>query len=179
MQEFSNLLSSLGIEMEFMSPASILPPNIIQKILFQRYPELYKYQYSVKPESQSEKNLHISLCEIYHGIDFTQHCSTELFRRLLKKFVNEEMADPENSGYRNYREVFRGEMRCIIYKMRNHQLFNEVKNIIPESWDGEWIDCVHTYVYPEIDTRILDIFTQYAKKIEDCLPKGEGRIPGY
>ncbi len=85
MKELSSLLSSPGIEMEFLSPTSILPSNIIQKILFQRYPELYKYQYSVEPGSESEKNLQISLCKIYHGINFSVHCSEELFEGLYMK----------------------------------------------------------------------------------------------
>lgn len=179
MRQFSSLLSSLGVETEIISPVSVLPYNIIQKILFQRYPDLYKYQYSVSPEEESEKNLHVSLLEIYHDIDFSKHCSEELFRRLLKGFVDEQMANPENYGYRRLREVIRNEMRCIIYRMREHQLFFEVKDIAPKSWDGEWIDYIHTYVYPDIDSRILDIYTKYAKTIENCLPYGEGFLPGY
>ena len=179
MKEFSTLLSSLGIEMEFISPAAVLPYNIIQKILFQRYPELYKYQYSVKPGDESEKNLHVSLCKIYHGIDFSQHCSDELFRRLLKKFTEDGIAQPEDYAFRGNREIIRKEMRSIIYKMRDHELFSEVKDIVPQSWDGEWIDCIHTYIYPDIDSKIMEIFTEYSPRIEDCLPHGEGYLPGH
>lgn len=179
MKRFSEMMSSLGIEMEVISPVAVLPYNIIQKILFERYPELYKFQYSVSPEDASEKNLHVSLLEFYHGIDFGKHCSEALFKRLLKGFVDEQVANPESYGYRRLREVIRNEMRSIIYRMREKPLFDEVKGVVPASWNGDWIDYIHTYIYPDIDSRILTIYTEYAKKIEDGLPHGDGYIPGY
>jgi hypothetical protein len=179
MKEFSSLMSSLGIEMQFIAPLSILPYNIIQNILFQRYPEIYKYQQSVSPQERSAKNLHVSLCKLYHQIDFSEHCSLELFKELLKKFVVEQISNPEDFGYRNEREVIVKEERSIIYRLRDHPLLNEVKDSIPKSWDGEQIDYIHTYVYPGIDANILNIFSKYAKDIEESLPAGDWRIPGY
>ncbi|MCP5418094.1 MAG: hypothetical protein H6965_13455 [Chromatiaceae bacterium] len=179
MKKFSAMMSTLGIEMEVFSPVAVLPYNVIQKILFERYPELYRYQYSVSPEDESEKNLHVALLEIYHGIDFSKHCSEALFRKLLKGFVDEQAANPESYGYRRLREVIRNEMRSIIYKMKDHRLFAEVKGSVPDSWNGDWIDYIHTYINPDIDSRILEIYSQYAKKIEDVLPPGEGYLPGY
>lgn len=179
MKEFSSLLSSLGIEMEVSSPVNVLPFNLIQKILYQRYPDLYKYQYSIAPEQKSEKNLHISLCKIYHDIDFSGHCSEGLFKSLLKDFVEEEVSAPDGFGYRNSRELVRREMRSIIYRMRDHQLFSGVREVIPGSWDEKWIDYIHDYIFPDIDQRIMNIYTEYAKKVTDCFPDGEGYISGY
>ncbi len=84
--------------------------------------------------------------------------------------------NPEDFGYHGLRELHRKEMCCIIYKLRDHKLFSQVRDIIPESWDEEWIDYIHSYVYPDIDTKILEIYTEYAEKIKDCLP---GFLPGY
>jgi hypothetical protein len=61
--EFSRLLASLGVEMHAHAPAAMLPYNLIQRILFERYPALYAHQRSVARDEPSDKNLHVSLCE--------------------------------------------------------------------------------------------------------------------
>ena len=49
--------------------------------------------------------------------------------------------------------VIRKEMRAIIYHMRDHSLFAEVRPQIPSSWKGKWIDFIHSYAVPDIDSR--------------------------
>lgn len=178
LQHFSSLMESLGFHTDHQSPVSVLPPNLIQKILFDRYPQLFKYQYSVRKNSADEKNLHISLCKMYHGIEFGDHCSRFLFKKLLKDFVDSQTKSPDPFGYRRYREVFNREMRCIIYKMHEHELFNEVRDLIPDEWDDDWIDYIHTYVYPDINPAFLQIYKEYAPDIADGHADPHGyRVP--
>jgi hypothetical protein len=179
LKEFSRLLASLGVDIECIAPLSVLPYNIIQKILVEKYPGLYEGQLSVNPEEKSEKNLHVSLCKAYHGIDFKQHCSEELFRSLLSDFVQKHIENPNDFGFRNYREIFSKEMRCIIYNLREHSLFEGVRELIPSEWGGCWIDYIHSYAYPEIDPKFLAVLTEYAKGIEQCPPEHRYVIPGY
>jgi len=173
LQEFSSLMESLGVSIKLQAPVCILPSNVIQEILFKRYPHLYKYQLSVpnprlfkyRQGVPIEKNLHVSLCKIYHGIDFTEHCSEKLFKRLLKIFVSDQLKILETSGFLPHREYFDREMRCITFRMREHSLFREVRGLIPDDWNDNWIDCIHTYVYPEINPAFLKIYKEYAPEV--------------
>ena len=165
--DFSLLLKDLGIEMNFCAPLNILPHNIIQKILYTCYPELCEYQHSTEPEAESEKNLDVSLCKLYHDIDFTKNCSEELFKRLLENFVKEQTAEPQNFGFRNHRKIINKEMRAIIYHMQDHPLFAEVRSQIPSSWKGRWIDFIHSYTVPDIDSRFMEVYNEYATDIDD------------
>jgi hypothetical protein len=164
--EFSNLFKSLGIEKCFRSPTNVLPSNLIQYILHNRYPSLYKNQYSMRPGRKNSKNLQLSLCKIYHEIDFSEHLNNELFKSLLSEFVENQNNNPY-FGLRGHREIVVKEMRAIIYRMQNHPLFKEVRDIIPRSWDADWIDKVHPYLQPNIDEAILDIFKEYAPVSEE------------
>jgi len=160
--EFSNFLKSIGIEKSFRSPAGVLPSNLIQSILYKRYPDLYRKQFSVKKGKKTKKNLHISLCKIYHGIDYSNQSSEKLFKTLLSDFVEKQLKYPNLFGFRDHREIFHKEMRSIIYRMREHPLFSEVKDDIPDSWNADWIDQIHLYLKPDIDEDILTIFKEYA-----------------
>jgi hypothetical protein len=169
--EFSQLLASLGVTMHAHAPASMLPYNIIQRILFERYPELYAYQRSVAKDEPTEKNLHVSLCEIRHGIPFHRHCDEGLFQELLDRFVRQQIAEPLDFGYRNHREVINREMRAIIHRLRAEPLFARVRSRIPASWEGPWSDYIHPYVAPETPPEFLRIYSLYAATV-DTAPLG-------
>ena len=166
LKEFSFLLKAVGIDTNLYSPAGMLSHNIIQKILHDRYPELYRHQHSTAKEDRSEKNLGVSLSKIYHGIEFRDNCSEKLFTELLKDFVQSQVSDEKAYGLRNHRRVIRKEMRAIIYHMQDHPLFAEVRSQIPSSWKGRWIDFIHSYAVPDIDSRFLKIFQEYATDID-------------
>ena len=167
LKEFSSLLKAVGIDTNLYSPAGMLPHNIIQKILYDRYPEIYRYQNSTAKEDRSEKNLGVSLSKLYHRIDFRDHCSEKLFVELLKDFVQSQITNEKAYGLRNHRRVIRKEMRAIIYHMQNHSLFAEVRPQIPSSWKGKWIDFIHSYAVPDIDSRFLEIYKEYATDIDE------------
>lgn len=171
LKEMSSFLQSIGLDTNLMSPVSVLPQNLIQKILYERYPDLYRHQVSVPPEAPTEKNLHVALLKRYHDIDFSDHCSLPLFKRLLAEFVARQTNDPDNFGYRQHREVINREMRSIIYHFKEDGDFTGVRSLVPDDWRGEWINYIHTYVYPEIDRDLLNIYKQYADDIELC-PQG-------
>ena len=165
--DFSNLLKQHGIETTVHVPACILPYNIIQKILYERYPDIYKHQYSVEPGVASEKNLHIALLKLHHNIDFSDHCPVRLFIRLLNRFVQDQTAAPENFGKRRVREVINREMRAIIFANQDHKLISPIKAFLPRYWHGEWINCIHTYANPYIEPEFLNIFLDYAPELSD------------
>jgi hypothetical protein len=175
LKELSGLLASLGIQMEAEAPAAVLPYNIIQRILWKRYPGLYVHQRSVVKDERSEKNLHVSLCKYYHGISFESHCSPRLFRSLLGQFVERQLAEPSDFGFRNHREPIQREMRAIIHARRDELLLADVRGTIPADWAGAWIDYIHTYVSPQLDARFTSIYEQYAKPIDAMQPSAEIR----
>ncbi len=169
--EFSRLLAAFGVRMALHAPAAMLPYNLIQRILFERYPELFAHQRSVEPEERTEKNLHVSLCEIHHGIPFHRHCSEGVFRELLDGFVRRQLAAPFDFGYRNHRETIHREMRAIAFRHRDHALFAAVRTRLPGDWDGPWIDYVHAYVAPEAPAEFLEVYSRYALTV-DAAPAG-------
>jgi hypothetical protein len=169
--ELSRLLASLGVDMHAHAPVAMLPYNIIQRILFERYPDLYAHQRSVAKDEPTEKNLHVSLCEIRHGIPFHRHCSESLFLELLDGFVRRQIARPLDFGYRNHREVIHREMRAIIHRLRAEPLFSRVRSRVPTSWEGPWIDYIHPYVAPETPPEFLRISSLYAPTV-DMAPPG-------
>jgi len=164
LNDLADLISQYGNHKEFVSSLSVLPSNLIQKILFERYPDLFKAQFSVPEFKANKKNLHVSLCKIYHGIDFSDHCTDELFRKLLSSYVSKQLENPDEHGFRNNNMPFNQEMRSIIYRMKNHLLFSDVKNKIPSSWDKEWIDYIHSYVNPNLDETFMKIFKEHASE---------------
>ena len=166
LKDFSSLLKAVGIDTNLYSPAGMLPHNIIQKILHDRYPEIYRYQYSTAKEDRSEKNLGVSLSKMYHNIDFRDNCSEKLFVELLKNFVQSQIVNEKDYGLRNHRRVIRKEMRAIIYHMQDHPLFAEVRSQIPSFWKGRWIDFIHSYAVPDIDSRFVEIYKEYATDID-------------
>jgi hypothetical protein len=169
--ELSQLLASLGLTMQAHAPAAVLPYNLIQRILFERYPRLYAHQRSVAPDERSEKNLHVSLCESRHGIPFDRHCSEALFRELLDRFVRQQLAHPRDFGYRNHREVISREMRAIIFRMRADPFFAGVRSRVPADWEDRSIDYIHPYVAPDAPPEFLRIYSQYAPTV-DMAPPG-------
>lgn len=163
--QLGGLMSSFGTEIDCQSPLAALPYNLIQKILADRFPRLHAFQHSVVPNEKTEKNLHVALCRLYHGLDVTETVSTERFKALLRTFVNSQIIDPEDFGFRDYRLPIRLEMRSIVWRLRDHALFADVAGLIPEEWDGEWIDHVHPYVVPGLDPRFAEVFSEYADDV--------------
>lgn len=169
--ELSALLRALGVEMDAHAPAAVLPYNLIQRMLFERYPRLYAHQRSVEPNEATEKNLHVSLCELHHGIAFGHHCDAALFRGLLTRFVEEQLGNPRPFGYREHRETIHREMRAIVFRHRAEAPFAEVRDRIPLEWDGTWIDYVHDYVAPGTAAEFRPIYADYAPSV-GAAPEG-------
>ena len=154
--------------MQVMSPACPLATNVIQDILFRRYPDLFKNQRSVEKQARTEKNLHISLCKMRHGIPFEDHCSTGLFIDLLEEFVQKNLAHPEDFGFHGHRELHDRETRSLIYYLKDRKEFSTVRDIIPESWEEKWIYYVHSYVMPDLPREFLQIYYQYYPDYNEC-----------
>ena len=166
-REMSRFFRDVGMNTVFQSPGCVLPSNLIQKILNSRYPELAKHQKSVRANEKTEKNLHVSLIKMYHGIDFRSHCSENLFIKLLNGFVKHHIDYSEDFGIRQDREWLNREMRSIIYRLKSNTLFSGVRQCIPNEWDTDWIDYIHSYVDPEFPEEILSIYRKYAPEITD------------
>jgi hypothetical protein len=173
--QLSALLRQLGTPVRLHALACVLPYNLIQQILYVRYPELYAHQVSVRVGERSEKNLHVALLKLYHGIGFHNECSDDLFRGLLKSFVEQRLGNPDDFGHNNHREVINREMMAIIWHHREHPLMSSVRDRIPSSWEGKWIDFVHAYVDRRIPADVMDIYHQYASDYD--LSRGGYRIP--
>ncbi len=166
----SRLFTRLGADVELVVPVSVLPFNQVQRILFERYPELYAGQVSIETESRSEKNLHVSLLKLAHGIPFEDHCSEPLFRRLLQKFVRRSNNSNLGWGYRRHRELVRREMRAITRRHRDEPLFETVRDAVPDDWDEPWIDYVHAYAHPTLDPAFLAIYGEHAPILHEVTP---------
>jgi len=173
--ELSTLCGSLGVDLTLHGPLSVLPSNLVQKVLSARYPDLAAHQQSVLPGRPTEKNLHLSLLKIHHGLAISPHCADVLFRRLLRAFVTDKLSHPDDFGFHNFRELFHREMMAIAARRRDHPLLDEVRSRVPAEWEASWIDGIHTYIDPRIDPSVLEVFRQYAN---DYVPgPGEFRVP--
>ncbi|QTN45229.1 hypothetical protein H7683_19920 [Ectopseudomonas mendocina] len=158
---FSSLLKSLGLYIDFDPAVCVLPYNLIQKILYLRYPELYAYQKSTSPGIMSEKNLHVALLKRYHGICHQAHLSLSAFQKLSEKFINMQQSSGDAAfGFRRHREVINREMRSILAFLAPSDNF--LSALVPLSWREEWIDYIHDYAYPWLGGKYLEIFSQYA-----------------
>lgn len=164
--DFSQLLQSLGVNMNAHAPATVLPSNLIQKILHDRYHELYTHQYSVKRNQMIRKNLRVSLGKLQHGISYEEHCSPSIFKALLETFVQQQISNPNDFGRHNEREMGDREMRGIIYRHRHLPQFETVRDLIPGDWQADWIDAIHPYVCDTLDPALLEIFRQYGQELQ-------------
>lgn len=54
--------------MEIHAPTVVLSANVAQRILYERYPELFAGQQSRRPGARSDKNLHVALIRMLHGL---------------------------------------------------------------------------------------------------------------
>jgi hypothetical protein len=178
LRETSRMLRSVGLPTTLHSPLAIAPPNIGQWVLHDRYPTLYRHQYSTRDDGPTEKNLHVALCKLHHDIAYQRHCPPELFARLLDRFVTRETARPDDFGSRSERQVISREMRAIIHRHRARAEFAGVRDRVPDDWAGDWIDHLHPYVEPEPQQAIVDILAGYARPIDQASPGARlWRIP--
>jgi hypothetical protein len=175
---FGRMLASLGAQVNVRTPIAVLPYNLSQKMLVDRYPDLAKHQCSTQAHSISEKNLHISLCKRYHGIRHDSHCSRELFGQLLAKFVTGQQIEPECFGSREWRRVVHHEMRAMIKALldRGDADVERVSKHIQDRWAARWIDYIHPYMCPDIDGRLLNLMRQHADVVESA-PDVTYRVP--
>lgn len=167
-RETSALLASVGLPTRLHTPLSVAPPNIGQWVLADRYPELFAHQTSTREEATTEKNLHVALCRHHHGIPYEPHCPPALFQRLLERFVDRELARPDDFGPSREREVISREMRAIIHRHRAEPPFASVCARIPDDWAGDWIDHLHPYVEPEPIPGIAAILGRYATSVDEA-----------
>jgi hypothetical protein len=178
LRELSRMLAQVGVATELHAPLALLPPNVGQWILHDRYPELFRWQQSVRDGHETDKNLHIALCRYHRGIPIGPECPPELFARLLERFVGRETRRPRYFGFRRAREVISREMRAMVHRHRDEPPFATVRDRIPDDWAGDWIDYLHTYVDPDPLPGFLSVFLQYAPPIAQA-PAGARlwRIP--
>ena len=168
--ELAALLTDLGAPTEMHVPAVVLPSNLIQRMLHDRYPDLFAGQVSTGMGAHSYKNLHVSLIKMLHGIPTDSHMEPDLFRRLLERFVRRQLADPPDFGYRKHRETPSLEMRAIIWRLRQQPAFATVRDRVPASWDAAWIDYVHVYANPSLDPAYVGIYRQHAPTVDEADP---------
>jgi len=174
-RELSALFDALGAEMHIHAPVTVLPYNLIQWILSQRYPGLYAHQSSTRLGAASEKSLHIALLRLYRGLDHTYRIDEALFEELLAEFVTAQLERPNDFGVRNVRELVHREMRGIIWRKREHPVMAAVGDRIPAHWDEPWIDYIHTYADPGIDPAWLAVYREYAATVDEAEPGVEVR----
>lgn len=166
--ETSELLASLGLRTTIHGPLVITPPSIGQRVLHDRYPELFAHQLSTRDGQRTEKNLHVALCRHHHGIAYDRQCPPELFGWLLERFVTRELRRPTDFGARGEREVITREMRAIIHRHRHEAPFAPVRDRIPDDWAGDWIDYLHLYADPAPQPALLGILEGYARPIDEA-----------
>lgn len=170
--ETSQMLKSLGLDISFEVPQCVLPFNVVQKILAQRYPELYEKQISVKKEATTAKNLHISLLERYHGLSHEGHCSEMLFRKLLDRFIARSTATTQ-FGFRDNQQVIAMEKQGIIRSLLDRGDLNWLNMVPPSHWEANWINKIHTYCNPDLQPEFLSIYKQYADVFDSSDSKRE------
>ena len=168
--QLAGLLATLGAEIEVHAPTVVLPANLAQRILYERYPELFAGQQSTRPEAQSNKNLHVALIRMLHGLPLQDGMDAALFGRLLQGFVAGQLADPPEFGYRGSYETPAREMRAIIWRLRDREDLATIRDTIRPDWDAHWIDYVHDYVDTGMDPAMVDLFARHAPLVSKADP---------
>jgi hypothetical protein len=158
----SNLLKSYGIHTDIVAPQSILPYNIVQRILCDRYPDIAQGQASVPRDAASDKNLHVSLLEAFCGRSYLRHCNQELFKKLLSDFITRQTNEGSSFGIRDHYEIISREMRAIIFKLAARGQLPVGPELVPSEWDADWINYIHKYVYEGVSDDLLVIYREYA-----------------
>jgi hypothetical protein len=164
----STLLRSLGSDTEMLVPLTMVPYNIIQRILHDRYPDLYLHQVSTRPGAHNEKSLHIALIKLANGYSFEDQCSESVFVQMLERFVSRQTHDPTGFGYRNRRMTVNLEMRAIIWRHRDDDRFVAVRDRIPSDWEAAWIDYLHPYAAQQQDPAFMRTYHQYAPTVDEA-----------
>ena len=80
--------------------------------------------------------------------------------------MTKQAAKPDDFGYRNCREIINREMRAIICRRRADPAFRSVRSLVPPEWDEDWIDVIHDYVVPDLESGFSDIYREYADPID-------------
>ncbi|MEA2025790.1 MAG: hypothetical protein U9O18_03785 [Chloroflexota bacterium] len=168
--QLSGLLATLGMEVEIHAPTVVLPANLTQRILCEHYPELFAGQRSTRPGAQSNKNLHVALIRMLHGLPLQDDVDAALFGRLLQGFVAGQLADPPDFGYRGSYETPAREMRAIIWRLRDREDLAAIRGAIRADWDADWIDYVHDYVDTDTDPAMVDLFARHAPLVSKADP---------
>ncbi len=156
--------------MAIHAPTVVLPANVAQRILYERYPALFAGQQSTRPGAQSSKNLHVALIRMLHGLPLQDGMDAALLGRLLQRFVAGQLADPPEFGYRGSYETPAREMRAITWRLRDHEDLSTVRSAIQPDWDADWIDYAHDYVDNDMDPAVVDLFARYAPLVSKADP---------
>ena len=168
--QLSGLLQELGSDTSIDAPVVVLPYNLSQRMLHDRFADLQAGQISTKEGARTDKNLQVALLKLYHDIPHTDRIDDDLFGELLVDFVRRQLADPSDFGERDHREVINREMRSIIWRRRDHRALAAVRDDVPAAWDEAWIDYVHDYADPGVDPAFTDVFAQYAPTVDAAGP---------
>lgn len=168
LKETSDLFMSVGANINFHTPASVLPYNLIQKILALRYPLLHKRQISVERNKPGNSGGHkltlVVLCHLYHGLDYSNVADRDVFlhhgHNLLEKYKN----DPEKMlGFRRNYEIIIREIIALMFETNKQ---NKVEKFDADwLWQEPWIDYVHPYQNPGLDTQFFELYSEYAQDL--------------
>jgi len=159
----SDLLKSAGFDITLHAPQNVLPHNLTQRILADRYPDLHAGQISVEPHQASDKNLHVSLLRRYHGLPTGHHCNPELFGQMLEGFMTHALSDAPQFGFQNNREAVEREMRSIIFRLHSQGRISLPAGLAPPAdWDAPWIDFIHPHGNPDTASRLMEIYRCHA-----------------
>jgi hypothetical protein len=173
-QEFTRLVLSLGVDLTLHCPLAVAPPNLVQKMLAARYPDLFAFQRSVGEDNRSRKHLKLALLQLYHGLDIQSHCRPDLFRDMLRTFLDKAIAKPDDAGYHGGLDTTNREARALLWRLRDHPLVSHERPRIRPEWEGRWIDHLHRYAHPSVEPEMMEIFREYATEYEP--EPGEFRI---
>ena len=97
---------------------------------------------------------------------------------MFKKLVRHATSDPTDYGYHNRRLPVHMEMRAIIWRHRDDELLEPVRDQIAPEWESDWIDYIHPYVLPNLDPEWMAVYREYAPTIDEAAPHAKlWRVP--
>jgi hypothetical protein len=139
--QMNAMFDRLGMGRRVYTPLEPVPCAMVSTVLCERYPEVARLRKSVDLQSKGEKNMHVSLCEMMGGIDPSDHCSPELLRQLVGRFM--EKYEKGNYGKRDARKLAMWGMLAMLHHLRGHEILSGFE--IPDSWKREFIHYGHFY----------------------------------
>ena len=161
--QFNDMFARLGVNRRVIVPLQCVPFAQVPRILCERYPDIAVRRRSTDRRGKfSEKNLHVTLCEMVGDVPYDMHCTPAILCQLVESFV----ARGDDFGFRNSRRLVHLEIRAMLWHLRDSPELAPVRHLITDvDWCRSWPWMGH--YYHQTPTEFEEIIREYLPSAPD------------